>query len=265
MSDRVGLAVVLSTAIVPGKLYAVREPGQALRKAKAIELVRRGKWRVEFVDEDPPLIDYARAAHILCPWKEHKALLRDEERFARLKSVSDRTFPGDDHPLDHAVMWVLDSTGEPGLGAMHGWMGASPDTWERLCARAGLPDLPDEHRVVYTDRTGEVIAPWQTVLAVCKAFADAEPRTVLRHVEEEERRLHLASLDPATSYVLELLERYRPAFALLRSWAGFNVALAEKDEEIDRLRKIISRTIHELRRSGHDDLARKVERLLKGR
>jgi hypothetical protein len=73
------------------------------------------------------------------------------------------------------------------------------------------------------------------------------------------------SLDPATSYRLESLERYRPAFALCRSWAGFNQALAEKDAEIDRLRKIISRTIHELRADGHDTMARKVERLLKGR
>jgi hypothetical protein len=255
---------LLSKLIEPGKLYAVREPGQEFRKARALELVRRGKWRVEFVDEEPPLVDYAKSVHIVCPWKERKALKRDEVRFARLQETSDRTFPGNDHPVDHAVMWVLSSTGEPALGTTHGWLSASPDVWERVCDRAGLAALPDKHHVVYTDRTGQVVAPWQSVLALARAFAASEPHTVLRHVEEEERQLDIASRDPAMGHLLDYLERCRPAFALCRSWAGFDQALREKDGEINRLRTIISRIIADLRYGGHEDEARRAERLLTG-
>lgn len=99
---------MLSTDITPGDTYMVREPGSDHCKVKAIERVRAGKWPVVFVAEDPPLTDDVKAAHIICPWREHRALLRDEKRMKPLADVSNRSWPGIDHPTDRAVQWVLE-------------------------------------------------------------------------------------------------------------------------------------------------------------
>lgn len=256
--------------IQPGKIYALREPPRPLgpmRRVRVQERVRKGgRWRIEFLDEPTVgLVDYTASRNIIVPWGQRRALVRDEERAVRLTEVSDREYPGNNHPIETAVMWVLDSSGEAAAGSIGGTLGMSRDCWDRLLARAGLDEIPDAHHVVYQDRHGDVHAPWPTVLTLAQAFAASEPETVLSNVDYHEQMLSLEARDPAHRDTYRYLQAQRPAFALARSWAGFDLALKERDDEIERLRRIIERSMSDLRRAGQDDLAHRMQTMLTGR
>lgn len=252
-----------------GLLYAVREPprpGVEMQKVKVLERVRSGRWKVEWVDPNPGLVDYVRSANIICRWADRRPLIRDEESYEHLRAASDAVWPGDDHPLRHAVDEVLESTGEPSIGLVHGLLAESPEVIDRMCARAGIEaaDLPDHH-LAFVDRQGKLHLSFGAALHLAKAFAAAEPSTVLLHVDTAERQYVAEASEPFNSYLVPLLERWRAGWALVRQWAGTDAQLARLNEEIDRLRQVIQRTIWDLRTAGQDDLAAKVERRMQGR
>ena len=95
-----------SKEIIPGKEYALRE-GRAktgdFQRVKAIERVRGRKWRVEWIEPNPGLVDHVSAMAIICPWSEHKKVAKDERREAILKKIVKEEWPGESHPLDDAV------------------------------------------------------------------------------------------------------------------------------------------------------------------
>ena len=84
--------------IHPGEEYGVREPskrGLELQHVKVIESVRAGKWRVEWIDPNPGLVDYAKSVNIIVPWRQRRAFLRDEQHEERLENAIERSgFPG---------------------------------------------------------------------------------------------------------------------------------------------------------------------------
>lgn len=251
-----------------GRLYAVREPprpGVEMEKVKVLERVRSGRWKVEWVDPNPGLVDYVRSANIICRWADRRPVVRDEESYQRLRSASDGLWPGDEHPLSHAVHEVLGSTGEPSIGLDHGLLAEAPDVIERICALAGIEvaDLPDRH-LSYLDRHGRLHLTFGAALHLARAFAAAEPGTVLLHIDTDERTYVTKASEPFNSYLVPLVEQWRAGWALVRQWAGTDAQVARKDKEIDRLRQVIGRTIWDLRSAGHDDLAAKVERRLHG-
>jgi hypothetical protein len=252
--------------IHPGKLYAVREPPRpdvSFQRVKVLEHARKDKWKVEFLDEpNPGLVDYVRSKNIICRWGERKAVERDEKRADALDQASRQDWLGDDHPVSRAVDLVLESTGED-MWAHKGVLSGRPDAIQRLADRASI-EIPDPRYVSYTDRRGEQHFPWSSGLALAKAFAAAEPATVLLRVEQDERELELKAQEPGYRYLLGLLESYRPSYALVRSWAGFDAELAAKDAEIERLREIIRRVCWDIKRDGQENLARRLERQLKG-
>jgi len=45
-----------------------------------------------------------------------------------------------------------------------------------------------------------------------------------------------------------------------RQWAGLNQQMASRDREIERLRRVISDTVWELRHAGFDEEAARMER-----
>ena len=54
--------------IEPGKHYAIREhPNDDLQHVKIVESVRSRKWRAEWIDPNPGLIDYVASRHIIVP------------------------------------------------------------------------------------------------------------------------------------------------------------------------------------------------------
>src|SRR5579863_9990931 len=56
-----------------------RSPGAPLQHVRVIEHVRRDKWKVEWIEPNPGLVDYVESGQLVVPWKEHKALLKEEE------------------------------------------------------------------------------------------------------------------------------------------------------------------------------------------
>lgn len=235
-------------------------------KVRVVERVRSGRWKVEWVEPNPGLVDYVKSINIICPWADRRAVVRDEQRQERLREVSDRSWPGRDHPLVDAVDEALGATGEFGLYTDKGEVVIEADVIERVCERCGLDpnDLPDQ-AVSYVDRNGMRHVPFTAALAMAKAFAAAEPDTVLLHIDTTEREHTVDAAQPGNAYLLPLVERWKAGWALVRQWAGTDEQLARRDHEIDRLRGIIERTIWDLRRAGHPDLAGRLDRQLHGR
>ena len=75
---------MIKAEIKPGKEYAFREkrgPGVPLQRVKTIEHIRRNKWRAEWIEPNPGLVDYVESGQLVALWKgEGDALGRDDSR-----------------------------------------------------------------------------------------------------------------------------------------------------------------------------------------
>ena len=82
--------------IVPGADYAIREHvGDELQHVKVLASVRSGKWRAEWIDPNPGLIDYVRSRDVLVEWAARHALLRDERNAeAMTRAAATSGYPG---------------------------------------------------------------------------------------------------------------------------------------------------------------------------
>lgn len=254
-------------AIELGSEYAAREPpspGTEMQHVRVLEQARRGRWKVEWIDPNPGLVDYLRSANIICPWSARKTFLRSERQRSTIRSASASMWPGDDHPLSTAVDEVLDATGEA-LTVDKGVLTAEADAIDRVCTRAGaaLDDLP-ETTVAYVDAEDRRHLTFAAALHLARAFAAAEPSTVLLHIDTVERRYVVEASEVANGYLVPLVERWRAGWALARQWAGSDAQLARAEAETERLRRIVTRTMWDLRTAGQDDLAGKIERQLRG-
>jgi hypothetical protein len=101
--------------LVVGQSYAFRvkrSEGSPLLRVKLLDLVgRKGKIKVRFdAGPHPGLEEYVTTRQLVVPWAERKALLRDEERLARLDEYAQTVA---DKALATAASAVLESTGEP--------------------------------------------------------------------------------------------------------------------------------------------------------
>lgn len=231
------------------------------QQVKVLEQVR-GKWKVEWIDPNPGLVDYVKSKTIICPWSERKAFEKDEQNASTMKEKVSRSWPGEKHPLNVATEEVITATGDQ-LILMKGVLEGRPDALERVAERARYK-WPGEFS--YTDRHGECHHPWETALELAKAFAAAEPQTVLLHIDISERKWEVEATQPGNSYLLYLLEEYRAAWAVVRQWAGFDADRVRLQAEIERLRKLIDEAIWRLRKDGTDpeNVSRWLSRSVKG-
>jgi hypothetical protein len=250
--------------ITPGVEYALREGKQAsdLQHVRVIEHVRAGRWRVEWLDPNPGLVDFVKSGALVCRWAERRAFERDEQNAAQIRDAVDLSWPGPDHPLNDAAQQVIEATGEDAT-LWKGILSGPPDAASRIAARASHEIPP---HVGYADSRGERHLPWDVALELAKRFAAAEPRTVLLHIEATEREWEIKAAEQGGSYILPLLEQSRAAWALVRQWASFDADRARLDAEIDRLRQLVTRAVWDLRASGVDpqQVAGRLERGLRG-
>lgn len=203
-----------------------------------------------------------KSVNLVVPWRERRALLTEEKSWERLTETCSREWPGYEHPVTDAVNTVLDSTGEKAWVGRNGEMSAMPDVLERISQRAGMK-LEIQHPA-FVDRRGEAHFSFETAVALAQGFAASEPQTVLLSVDAEQREYEHAAREPGNFRQVPLVQRWRASWALCRQWAGFDEALAERDAEIQRLRRILDDVGYELRRGGQDKLVAKVERMVKG-
>jgi len=255
---------MLSGEIQIGHDYGYRDVPKRpddLQRVKVLEKVR-AKWKVEWVDPHPGLQDYVKSAQLVVPWGKRREFLKDEENWVRLVEVCSHSWPGHDHPLSEAVDLILSSTGELGVYVGNrGELNTPPDALERVLQRAKL-ELPIE-RPGYRSSDGTLRLPFECAVTLARAFAAAEPQTILLEVDTSEQRYDMEAREIGNSYLVPLVQQWRAGWALCRQWAGFDEALGQRDHEIDRLRRIIADLGYELRRSGQDELAARLARKLK--
>jgi hypothetical protein len=262
LPDRV--RIVQRDEIRVGAEYAFRNMPRRREKFERVRVLgaARGKWRVEWIEPNPGLTDYVPSAKLIVPWQEQGKFLRDEKHQEALVAHSSRSWPGSEHPLERAVDDVLTSTGESFMFDHAGVVTAGPDVIERVAVRAKMTLA--ESPYAYTDRHGQRHLPFVAAAQLAQNFAAVEPRTVLLHVDVEQRTWEVRAVQPGASHLAPMVERYRAAWALVRQWAGFNEALAQRDAEIERLCRLLLDIEYELRHGGHDELARKMRRKLLG-
>lgn len=178
-----------------------------------------------------------------------------------MNEACERSWPGISHPVSEAVDLTLDSTGEVAWIDNTGALCASPDALERIAKRASC----DIQLVspAFLDRDGTVRVPFDVALELARAFARVEPQTVLWEVDTVERKYEWEARELGNENLVPILNCLWACWALCRQWAGFDEAIAQREREIERLRRILEDLRYNLRRSGRDELAAKLDRKLK--
>ena len=128
---------MLAEDIVIGDEYLLREPprpGAEIQHVKVLEKVRTGRWRVEWLDPNPGLVDYVKSANLIVPWNQRARYLRDERHREQLAALPQRHDDGRDGPVADAVEQVLEATGEQ-LSAFKGVLDYASRRWP-VCANA---------------------------------------------------------------------------------------------------------------------------------
>jgi hypothetical protein len=247
-----------------GGHYALREKRNSpIERVKVLEHVRSGRWRVEWVDPNPGLVDFVKSGALLCPWGDRHKVVRDEERWGRLRaSVESSGYRGADSTVAGAVDEVLESTGED-IWVDKGVLSGAPDALTRVAERAHL-DLDLQRGFV--DRHGQRHLGWAEGVDLARAFAAMEPNTVLLHVDLMEREYEAGAREPGRSYMLCLLEERRAGWALIRQWAGLDEERARARREIEDLRRVIDQAVWRLRQGNADPerIAAQLERAVRG-
>lgn len=251
-----------------GRRYAFREkrgPGQPMLKVKLVDKVgRKGKVKVRFEEgPHPGLEEYVSTRQIVVPWGERNAVMRDERREAALVEHARRV---GDPVLGEAASAVLESTGEPGAAAAAAGTSMSEGELLRIIDRSGLSTAPsDLHPLAYTDRHGYVHLPLDATVALARAFAAAEPQTVVGYLDDQEEEMRLRGHQPGERWWHDYLREKSPGFALARQWAGLEQEAEMLRKEIARLRTLVSSAAYDLKAAGQERSARRLLRALEGR
>lgn len=243
-----------------GQEYALREartPDAPIQHVRILQHIRGKKWKAEWIEPNPGLIEYVESQNLLALWKERKKILLDEQRERQLRDENERCGYQSDSPLDNAVTAVFESVGESGISFYRGSLSANPEALERIKLRARLKDLPMTPPA-YQDRHGTTHLPYAAALEIAKAFCAVEPSTVLVGIESTERRWHQEAREPGNDYLVSLLNEYRAAWALIRQWAGHDAAIAQREARIEQLERLVWDAIYALQKAGLD---REVDRL----
>ena len=200
---------------------------------------------------------------MIVPWKDHKALLQDEENAKALrehnKSAGYDHHEHKDSPVVLAAGQVFESASD-GVSFWRGTLSGPPDSLERIAKRAGLAEIPYS-LATYKDREGIVHVPFDVALEVAQKFCQAEPSTVLIDVESTERQWS-SKAERGEDYIVSLLNEYRASWALLRQWAGHDAAVAQREKEIQRLERLVWDAVYALQKAGLDDEAARLRRAI---
>jgi len=257
---------VLKAEIKAGTEYALRErrvAGTPFQRVRVIDHIRRNKWKVEWIDPNPGLIDYVESVQLIVPWKERRDFLKDEENEERLRRHNEQHgYDRVSSPIAIALGHVFQSTGEE-VCFYRGTLTGSPDAVSRLKTRAGVA-AARQSPAVYVDRQGILHLPFDEVIELARRFCGAEPAAVLVGAEATERRW-MRKASHGEDHIISLLNGHRAAWALVRQWAGHDAAIALREAEIRRLERLLWDAVYALQKAGLDsDAARLRQAIEKG-
>ncbi len=246
--------------IKPGKQYALREKrGAVFQRVRILEHVRRNKWKAEWIDPNPGLVDFIESRHLICPWGELKAFLREEEAERRLREHNEARGYQYASPVDDALQTVFESVGDD-VSYDRGTLWGSPEAIGRLKARAKVEGT--DSPMAYIDRGGTLHVPFDQAVELARRFSAAEPAAVLLDIESTERKWSQQARTPGEDYIVGLLNKYRAAYALIRQWAGHDAAVAQREAEIQKLERLVWDAIYALQKAGDDREAERLRRAI---
>ena len=227
---------------------------------------RGGKWKVRHVDGDTAgLEEWVPSRLILCVWAELPALLGDERRSA---AIAEDDY-GDRTTCEAIDLVLRDASGEESeRGLVNSgceWI-MSRDAAHRLWARAQRQGVPEKsHHLAFVDREGNVHLPFRIAYQFARDFAGAEPHTVLRYIEAHEAEYVARGWEPGERWWHDYLRKDMPVYALARSWAGHANEIGLLQEEIERLRRLLTEATGDLERAGAKREANRLRAALLGR
>ncbi len=101
--------------IKPGQEYAYREtrgPGSPMQRVRVLEHVRGNKWKAEWIEPNPGLVDYVESSQLVVLWKDSRRFLKEEESADRLRKRNEEHGYVKNSPVVGAMDDVFESTGE---------------------------------------------------------------------------------------------------------------------------------------------------------
>jgi hypothetical protein len=114
----------------------------------------------------------------------------------------------------------------------------------------------------YVDRAGTLHIPYDEALDLARAFCAAEPSSPLLTVESLEREWSSKASQPGREYMVGLLNEARASNALIRQWCGMDVAVAQRQAEIQKLERLVWDAVYALQKAGLDSEAARLRRAL---
>lgn len=255
---------MLKSEIKVGEEYRLRErpgPGEPLQHVKILQYVRGKKWKAQWIEPNPGLVDYVESQQLVVRWQGRRAFLRDEENAGRLQEDNERQGYTESSPLANVLYQVFESVGEDGLSFYRGILSGSPEALERVKERARF-DQTKTSPYTYIDRHGRMHVPVTEAIELAKAFCAAEPSAVLVSVETTEREWTQKASQPGGEYIVNLLNEYRASWAIIRQWTGHDPAIAQREAQIQRLERLVWDAVYALQRVGADSEAHRLRRAL---
>jgi hypothetical protein len=238
-------------------------PPVPFQRVRIIEHVRGNKWKAEWIEPNPGLVHYVESGQLVVPWKEHRAFLREESDAERLREHNKRIGYDSESPLTLAVEQVFESVGD-GVQFYKGVLSGIPEALNRVRLRAGIKEAkrsPNE----YVDRSGRVHWPFDEALELARRFCAAEPKAVLVGVEATERDWTREAQTRGEEYIVPLLNDYRASWAVIRQWTGHDPAVAAREDEIQRLERLVWDAVYALQKAGLDKEAARLRRAIEKR
>lgn len=257
---------MLKSEIKPHTEYALREkraPGVPLQRVRILEHVRGNKWRAEWIEPNPGLTHFVESGQLIVPWRDHKAFLKDEANVMRLREHNGEHGYSGYSPVVDALIVIFESVGEE-VRFDGGVLSGAPEAIDRIKARAGM-DPAKRSLVAYVDRHGVLHLPFDEALELGRKFCAADPAAVLVRIDSTELKWSTEAVNPGGDYLVGLLNESRAAWALIRQWAGHDVAVAQREARIERLERLVWDAIYALQKAGLDDESARLRRAIEKR
>jgi hypothetical protein len=254
---------MLKSQIKPGAEYAFREhrsPGTPFHRVRVIQHTRGTKWRAEWIEPSPGLVDYVESGQLVVPWKEHKAFLKEEASAEALREHNERLGYEENSPIANALYSVFESVGDD-VSFYRGILSGSPEAVDRVKTRAVM-DTSKWSPSAYIDRQGKLHLPFDEAFELARMFCAAEPAAVLIRAETTERDWAQQARRPGEEYIIPLLNQYRAPWALIRQWTGHDPAVAQREAEIERLERLVWDAVYVLQKAGLDKEAAKLRHVI---
>lgn len=254
---------MLKSEIQPATDYALRERreiGAPFQRVRIIEHIRKNKWKAKWIEPNPGLIDYVESSQLIVPWNERKAFLKEEESADRLRNHNRALGYADESPVAKALYGIFENVGDE-VSFYRGVLTGIPEALARVKARAKIQS-ENNSQFSYVDRTGKLHLPFDEALEIAQKFCAAEPAVVLAGVESTEREWAQDARRPGEEYMVKLLNEYRAAWALVRQWAGHDAAVAQREEQIQKLERLVWDAVYALQKEHLDSEAARLRRAI---